>query len=402
MRPLTTGIILFLAAGPAFAEAPLAEKYLQQAQLTEGIAALNKHLEQAPKDDQARFGLGLLQFVQGIEHLSQNLHRYGLREHQALGNLLPVLRLPVPANRDPERLGYKEFRGIFQAFLDDLTAAEASFGLVADEAVTLPIHVGKIQIDRTGKGRIDNLFAIMAVMGVQPRWSDRDFLVCFDRGDACWFRGYCHLLSAMCEFVLAHDLQELFEATGHLFFEKVKSPHEFLQTGRRVWDFGNNVDIVDLIAFIHLIRMPVQEPARMKKALTHLETMLAQSKLMWKYVLAETDDDHEWIPNPRQTGVLRVPVTQAMIDSWLGFVAEAEEILQGTRLIPFWRARDAEQGVNLRRAFTEPRPFDLVLWIQGTAATPYLEKGPMTRPQVWDRLSRVFRGEFFGFALWFN
>jgi hypothetical protein len=50
----------------------------------------------------------------------------------------------------------------------------------------------------------------------------------------------------------------------------------------------------------------------------------------------------------------------------------------------------------------EPRPLDLVLWVQGTAATPYLEKGELTKPAVWNRLTRVFGGEFVGFAIWFN
>lgn len=405
MRLLSASVLLFLgtlAAASVRAETPQAQTYLEQGRLNEGIRVLGKHLEQSPRDDESRFGLGVLQFVRSIEALSQNLHRFGLRDHQAFGNLLPVLRLPVPANSNPELLSCNKFRGIFQTLLDDLTRAEASFALVADEKVKLRIQLGKIQIDRTAKGQVENLMAILAVVGVRPRSGDAEFLVCFDRGDACWFRGYCHLLSAMCEFVLAHDLQELFDATAHVFFARVESPHKFLQSGRRVWDFGHDVDIMDLIAFIHLIRMPVEEPARMKKALAHLETMLAQSKEMWKFILAETDNDHEWIPNPRQTGVLRVPVSQAMIDSWLEFVSEAEEILKGNRLVPFWRGEYDGRGVNMRRAFMESRPFDLVLWIQGTAAAPYLEKGPMTRPEVWNRLSRVFRGEFFGFALWFN
>jgi len=38
-------------------------------------------------------------------------------------------------------------------------------------------------------------------------------------------------------------------------------------------------------------------------------------------------------------------------------------------------------GVNLRRVFTEPREFDLVLWVQGTAAVPYLEAGEVTTPR---------------------
>ena len=45
---------------------------------------------------------------------------------------------------------------------------------------------------------------------------------------------------------------------------------------------------------------------------------------------------------------------------------------------------------------------DLILWVQGTAAAPYLEAGTVTQPEVWTRLLRVFRGEFIGFAIWFN
>ncbi|MHB2020064.1 MAG: hypothetical protein ACYCW6_24265 [Candidatus Xenobia bacterium] len=69
--------------------------------------------------------------------------------------------------------------------------------------------------------------------------------------------------------------------------------------------------------------------------------------------------------------------------------------------LAFWRDGET-RGVNLRRVFTEPTTLDAVLWLQGTAATPYLENGPMTRPEVWQRLVRVFQGNFPGFAIWFN
>jgi hypothetical protein len=52
--------------------------------------------------------------------------------------------------------------------------------------------------------------------------------------------------------------------------------------------------------------------------------------------------------------------------------------------------------------FTNPRPFDLVLWVQGTAALPYLEAGEQTSPETWERFQRIFRGEFVGVAIWVN
>jgi hypothetical protein len=75
---------------------------------------------------------------------------------------------------------------------------------------------------------------------------------------------------------------------------------------------------------------------------------------------AETDDDHGWIPNPKQKGVLGVPVTEERVKGWLAFVDESEALLAGKRLAPFGRG-DERRGVNLRRVFTEPRAFDLVL-----------------------------------------
>jgi hypothetical protein len=94
-------------------------------------------------------------------------------------------------------------------------------------------------------------------------------------------------------------------------------------------------------------------------------------------------------------------VTDEMVKGWQEFLAEAEALLQGKTLIPFWRGRET-RGVNLRRVFKEPTTFDLILWAQGTAAAPYLEDGPQTSAETWRRLQRVFQGEFIGFALWFN
>lgn len=130
--------------------------------------------------------------------------------------------------------------------------------------------------------------------------------------------------------------------------------------------------------------------------------MIRHSRSMWAAAAAETDDDHEWIPNERQSSILPGGrLTADMIAGWHDFLREAEELLEGRKLIPFWRA-DKSKGVNLKRIFTEPRTLDLVLWIQGSAAAPYLEEGPVTEPDTWRRFQLLFRGEFIGFALWLN
>jgi hypothetical protein len=205
------------------------------------------------------------------------------------------------------------------------------------------------------------------------------------------------------EFYLAHDGQELFDRTAHLFFARPETPFAFLRAkaeGEGGFDFGQ---AADFIAAIHLVRLPVAEPKRMGAALEHLKAMLALSRESWKFYMAEADDDREWIPNPKQTGVIPgVRMTEEMVKGWtLTFLDEADELLAGRKLVPFWRDAGG-RGVNLRRAFTEAREFDLVLWVQGTAAAPYLEAGEVTAPEVWRRLQRIFRGEFLGFAVWLN
>jgi uncharacterized protein (TIGR03000 family) len=357
--------------------APLVEAYLLKGQLAQGEAALADRLKDFPQDDQARFGLGALQFLRAVEHLGQQMYRYGLRSDRGQQLNIPFLRLPVPTNPRPEACTYPALRKVLEDLIADLQKAEATLAAAQDEQVKLPLHPGAIRLDLVGDGKSGDRFSTILnryVGGGRNVLQNEELLIVFDRGDVAWLRSYCHLLMALAEVVLAHDGQELFDCTGFIFFANAETPHKLLRTLPEArggfFDLGG-IDIVDVVAFIHLIRLPVKEPERMKATLNHLEKMAALSKESWKFILAETDDDHEWIPNPNQRGALGIRVNRGMVNSWLEFVEELEALLAGKRLIPLWRGRD-QRGINLRRVFLEPRPFDLVLWVQGTAARPQL------------------------------
>ncbi len=388
--------------------APMVEKFLLDGKLALGEAALIEHLKLQSKDDQARFGLGMLQFLQAIERLMQDFHRYGTRDLSTSG-FGPFRRLPVPVNADPETLTYEKARNIAKTFSENLSKADTSLSSISDTKVKLPIRFGLIRLDLNNDGQAESaetLWKVYSSLATNSRVTDKSaeqFTISFDRGDVHWLRGYCHLLMACCQIYLAHDTSEMFKCTGHLLFKKVETPYKYLHSGKHIKRIGSDdLELLDIIAFIHLIRWNVVEPERMTEALHHLETTVAQSDITWNFYMAESDDDCEWIPNPRQKGVIPdVHVTDAMVSAWRELMSNVDGVLAGKLLIPFWRGDDG-RGVNLRRVFTEPTTLDLVLWVQGSAAEPYLETGEKTKIEMWRNVRREFGSQFPGFALWFN
>jgi hypothetical protein len=410
------------AAQPSHAAAPDLEKYLENGKLADGIGEYEKHLKQDGNDHEARFGLGVMQFLKSVEGLAQDHYRYGLMNHRI--REIPILRLSVPLNAKPEEISYQKARESLQSFVDDLEAAEKTLAQVDTSNVKLPVHFCKIRLDLNGDGKTDDSERFWSIYANFNRRANQEngenFVIAFDGGDVHWLRGYCHLLMGMGEFVLAHDWEDQFERTEHLFYPVVKTKYSQLQADGVVDFNGFHLHkILDLIALINTINYEVVAPEKMKATLSHLEEMAAQSHLSWKRIRAETDDDHEWLPNPKQTGVIPgVTITEEMIDAWEETMTEMQAIFKGEKLLPYWRgagtgidfnnvAYSQTVGINLRRVFTEPTRFDLVLWIQGTAATPYLESyqksgKPPVDGAVFDRMVRVFQGEFIGFAIWFN
>lgn len=402
-------LFLFIGTNANLQAEPLVEKYFREGKLADGETALLERLKLEPRDDQARFSLAFVQFLQGVEQLGRSLHTYGLRTERGFVAAPPVVRELFPQNPEPKKIAYRDIRQIIETFAGSLGRMQTTLAGIKDPAVALPLHLGQFKLDLFGQNRPVNVASLFGQANIQiPQDMIDKFVIRFDRGDVDWLAGYSHLLSAGCEILLAMDGQELFECTAHLFFESVDSPHLYLQTEPRKFDnFSFSRPLIsDIIAFIHLWRFPLKEPARMPAALTHLESMLKHAKAMWKHYQAETDDEDEWIPNPKQTGVLQIPVTDEIVATWLETLDETTLVLQGKRLVPFWRGALADRGVNLRKVFTEPRLIDPILWIQGTAATPYLEQGELTKfssDEMLTRINTVFGGaNFFTFAFWFN
>lgn len=391
-----------LAAGGAAADEAArtaVARTLETGRLAEGVTELQA-LAAGSHADEALFGLGMVEVVQAVEQLSQGLYRYGLQPPRSL--VLPLVRLPVPVNPAPEAIHYDKFRGIVARFVADLDAAQKTLARMGTSGVKIPVDLAAIRYDANGDGTIgeDERFAtvLARIMRVPPANFAGPAVVAFDNGDALWLQGYCHALEALGEFLLAYDWHEGFDDSFHIFFPRTHSAFQAELAPPGEGFFASEVATADLISFLH-IRWPLAEPARMAAVRDHLKALTGLSRASWRAIAAETDDDHEWIPNPNQTSVTGTPVTAEQIAAWAAVLDRVDALLDGNVLMPHWRFT---RGIDLKRVFTEPRPFDLVLWITGPAALPYLADGPVLTGGEWNDLTRAFRGSFGSYAIWFN
>jgi hypothetical protein len=419
---------------------------------TEAAAAAESRLSQAPNDAQAQFALGAVEFLQSVEHLGQGLHRYGLDSSYtnpyalALGGQ-PFLRLPVPENNHPDKVSYDSLRVLLANFVQDLDRADRTLATVETSNVVLPLNIGLVQFDFYGDGKADHAtalwraFAAVAYSGALTESEAAKLQVDFDGSDVLWLRAYCHLLRAMAEFTLAYDWHEAYEATFHGVFpladfpmtEALQIPKviaemkalepvpEFVWSGATGFEYDawvkspegqknarwhalerrlENGGIADLVAFVHLTHWPVVESQRLKAVNDDLLAMVRLSRQSWTSILAEKDSGQEWIPNPRQHGVLpKMTVTEERVKGWMLFLDEFEAILEGRKLIPHWRF---DKGFNVHRFLQESKTFDLVLLIQGSTALPYLETGDTTSSATWGTINRLLEGDLMQYFIWLN
>ncbi len=400
--------ILLACTAPAMAgeAGDLLSKHLYAGTLTDGgtaLAALGSDTAAEAKSAQ-----GILTFVSAIEHLGQSLHRHGLETHPGgVIMQLPILRMPVEPNPNPQAITYEKWRAILQTLFDDLNRADALLaeGAAADTKgeVKLNLDLMKVRMDLNSDGKAADTEALGAIMqaltGTTQPASPPDLNFAFDKADLLWLRGYIHFLTASAEFGLAVDFEESFNKTAHAYFPRAGLPmsQELLAPAMASGFVDNSVG--DAIAMVHLLNWQVTDPARLKDVRTRLATMASLSRQSWAAARAETDNDNEWLPGAKQAGRFGLTVDDATIDSWLAVMGEFEQVLDGKKLMPHWRF---EKGFNVKRFFEESKRIDAVLTIAGVDAVPFLEDGPISSSADWDGLTSAFRGNFLGYAIWFN
>ncbi|MBK8269863.1 MAG: hypothetical protein IPK83_16845 [Planctomycetes bacterium] len=349
-----------------------------------------ERLKKGENPDQASFELGFCLVLQTFEKLAQDLHRFGFMNKNLplTGHLLPFANLSSLHNEKPESISYERARQIVSDWVNGLTAAEATLARLRGDSVKMPIQVGRIRLDMNGDGEAtedESFWKLFVSMSGRPIvfGEVERFVIGFDRADVEWLRGYCHLMAGIGDVVLAYDWHEFFDATASLLFAKAQTLGVALADAPKAELFGMNSEFADAIAAIHLMRFKVSDKERLASALNHFEAVIAQSRLMWKLILREADNDNEWIPSPKQTSALAgMNISEVQISAWHDFLNETESVLKGKKLIPHWRYQnrhgnhvESTVGVNLRKAFLEPTDFDIVLIAHGAGVAPFIEKG---------------------------
>lgn len=356
-----------------------------------GIAATEARLaavvEPPPED---RFALAGLRFLGAVEAVLQARWRVGLSEDVSD---LPFLRLPLAPNPAPEPLDPGLIRDTLRETLPRLEAARDPLeGLDDDFGVDIALNDLWFDVNANGTRDTGEDVAQIArgLIGSGPALP----VVRFDTADAAWLAAYTHMLAGFSQVVLAYDPTASIEktmATRAALAQFPRSEPGMVDMIGEPW-----LDTVTVVLDA-LRREP--EAAMAAAARDSFLAMITQNRLFWERVATETDNHREWIPGARQESALGVALPPETGPVWLEVLADAEAALNGTKLIPYWRSAG---GVNLARMFTEPRPVDLLDWISGAGAVPYLEAGEMVTVESSDRFNTLFLGSGLTMALWLN
>ena len=390
---------LLLSSSFLAAETPDLQTLLEQGKFEQ---AIKNHAE--TPSNQSTFTKALSQLSTSVEDLQQGFYKYGFELNSSTAGIQSVA--PIPHNPNPEIVDYQKIRQLIETFHQDLHAIEKTVTTIGEDEFHLPLDLTKVRFDIDNNGErteMESSIALFLSIESNGRMTQRqidemkkiDGTIGFDKSDLIWLKGYIQVTLGATDLLLAHDFEQPFNAISGNLFQKPKNALSTIGA-----DDENYGDIANLIAAFHLSKMKVIEPDRLKQARQHLLNMVDCSKQMWLSIQAETDNNKEWLPSPKQQSVTGVKITAAMIKDWHKFLTEYQTILNGDKLIPHWRFKN--KGINLKRVLEESTETDVVLWVTGHAAEPFLEKVELTNDGLWRQLNQTFNGNFLGMSFFIN
>lgn len=398
-------ILTILAVATISGQGQTFQDFLNRGEAEAAKNSLSLSLKQQPANDAIRMERDMATVIAGIEHLMQQALAHGIHNPAA-----GVYGLPQVSSG--ATVSYTQVRDWLKELQNTLEQASTSLEQIQDISAfrfTLDVTTIQFKINNGTNGlvpisdaRLSGLsrFSLYS-MPVPANTNNKDGKVQVGVADARWLEGYCKLVSATIDCLLAYNEENCFNHAAHLFFDHPVTPFgdTLISTNQAM---GFNFDsIMDAVALIHTINFSVQDAARLQHALANLEGTIAQSRRMVKLLASQDASAQHWLAGPGQRSVTGRPVTAEMLSQWGQVLEHTQAILDGKELAPYWRNAPGK-GVNVRKLFTEPKDFDLVLWLQGTGAIPYLEEGAPITITEWGQSTKAFNGQFLFYAFWFN
>ena len=159
----------------------------------------------------------------------------------------------------------------------------------------------------------------------------------FDHGDLAWGRAMVSYQQAILNVLLAYDWS---------FADAIIAAQRPPQDGER-------------------ITIAIAEPARIAAAREQVLAGLRFSDEARTSYLGETDDDREWVPNPKQTSYgAPLPVDAKLYKTWEQVIGDVRELVDGkagVSLAAVWKLLDFKGGgptgfIDVGAMFTSPKP----------------------------------------------
>lgn len=406
---------LALIAAPALAgeAGDIATDALYTGSLADGLAKLEPLA--AADDREAWFGIGAIRLTQTIEQLAQTLYRHGFAVEAGTTVFGTGLILPIPQNPNPEPFDHAGVRAMLADLVAGLDAARPAFETAAQAGdYVIEINPLKIRVDANGDGKVEDTESLAGLFASwngttveqllappQPGAPSAFEFFGFDRADGFWLAGYTQVLASQADFLLAHDFSQFVDSTFHRLFPKARFPmQDFAAGGMLMLDPQSDTAIADAVAGIHTLDWPVVEPERLSGVRERMLAVLDYSRQNWAAILAETDNNHELLPSPKQTPMFPdAAVDDAKVAAWLVTLDKARDVLEGRLLIPHWRFT---QGFDLKAYFETATETDLVMILTGLGALPFLGDASVATAEDFRAMQDAFGSDWVGYAFWFN
>ncbi|PZO67836.1 MAG: hypothetical protein DI498_02320 [Paracoccus denitrificans] len=362
-----------------------------------GLAVAETTLDGQPPSNDRDMALTAVRFLMGIEAAYQARWRVGSTEFFVS---FPILGTELIPNPSPEPLR-PDFLNVLATDLS--TAMEKTRDGMPDEGA-LVLELNDLWFDMNSNGTMDDGEQLLSVMGMM-QGEDAPSTIRFDTADLHWLRAYSHLIEGMAQTALAFNPEPVLERRI-AFRAELERQHTDPPTDevleRTMYSqaqmLGPIVD--DVAAVVQLLRQTPDKP-RIAAAADHFRQMIAANRTFWSAVETETDDDREWIPNDRQKAALGFELPPGTATAWQEVLSDAEAVLDGTKLVPFWRFAPGH-GIDLAQWIKEPGPIDLMDWVQGSGALPYAKDGETVDRDNWDQFASMLDGDAFLYMVLLN